>query len=158
MLDYVLTFSLEKLVFDDELCGQALHFCRDLQVLEDLPTVQLVRALLADKHLLTAPHTLSYWPKELYLPGAVFDRINRETWTQAGGKNLEQRAKDEVERLLAAYGSPPLDPRLDAEMLRLIRSGMTGTDPLPETLPPAVPSGPPERLGRRTRRRGAAPT
>ena len=47
MLDYVLTFSLEKLVFDDELCGQALHFCRDLKVLEDLPTVGLVRQLLA---------------------------------------------------------------------------------------------------------------
>ena len=158
MLDYVLTFSLEKLVFDDELCGQALHFCRDLQVLEDLPTVQLVRQLLSDKHLLTAPHTLSYWPKELYLPGAVFDRINRETWMQEGGKNLEQRAKAEVERLLGAYSSPPLDPRLDAEMLRLIRAGMTGTDPLPETLPPVAASmSATEQVGRRSRRRGGKP-
>jgi hypothetical protein len=41
-------FSLEKLVFDDELCGQALHFCRDCSVMEDLPTVELVRELLED--------------------------------------------------------------------------------------------------------------
>jgi len=156
MLDYVLTFSLEKLVFDDELCGQALHFCRDYDVMEDLPTLDLVRQLLAEKHLLTAGHTLSYWPRELYLPGAVFDRINRETWLQQGGKSLDQRVKAEVERLLRAYASPPTDPLIDAEMIRLIRSGLTTDQPLPETLPPVAPpsaGAQSERGARRARRR-----
>ncbi len=158
MLDYVLTFSLEKLVFDDELCGQALHFCRDLKVMDDLPTVDLVRQLLGEKHLLTAPHTLNYWPKELYLPGAVFDRSNRESWMQEGSKNLEQRVKAEVERLLSAYTSPPIDPLIDAEMIRLIRAGMVTDEPLPQTLPPVLRSSataPAERHGRRSRRRAA---
>jgi len=35
MLDFVLTFSLPKLVFDNEVCGQALHFCRDIEPLPD---------------------------------------------------------------------------------------------------------------------------
>ncbi len=158
MLDYVLTFSLGKLVFDDELCGQALHFCRDFAVQEDLPTRELVRQLLHEKHLLTAEHTLRHWRSELYLPGMVFDRINRETWLQAGGMTLEQRAREEVERLLGAYRSPPLDPRLDAEMTRIIKGGMTRDEPLPGTLPRVEqPSGATggasnERQGRRTRR------
>jgi trimethylamine---corrinoid protein Co-methyltransferase len=156
MLDYVLTFSLEKLVFDDELCGQALHFCREFDVMEDLPTVDLVRQLLAEKHLLTARHTLSYWPRELYLPGPVFDRINRETWLQAGGMSLDQRAKAEVERLLRVYASPPTDPQIEAELIRLIKSGLTTEEPLPETLPPqqrsAAAQGERERRGRRRRR------
>jgi trimethylamine--corrinoid protein Co-methyltransferase len=135
MLDYVLTFSLGKLVFDDELCGQALHFCRDLDVLEDLPTRALVRELLKDKHLLTSGHTLKYWRNELYLPGMVFDRINRETWLQGGAMTLEQRVTHEVERLLGTYVSPPLDPRIDAEMIRIIRAGMPPEQPLPGTLP-----------------------
>jgi len=42
MLDYVLVFSLEKLVFDNGYCGQALHFVRDFKADEDLPTVDLV--------------------------------------------------------------------------------------------------------------------
>lgn len=158
MLDYVLTFSLEKLVFDDELCGQALHFCRDLKVMDDLPTVDLVRQLLEEKHLLTAPHTLNYWPKELYLPGPVFDRSNRESWMREGSKNLDQRVKAEVERLLSAYTSPPIDPLIDAEMIRLIRAGMTTDERLPETLPPVLHSSaapPAERHGRRSRRRAA---
>jgi trimethylamine--corrinoid protein Co-methyltransferase len=136
MLDYVLTFSLEKLVFDDELCGQALHFCRDFAVREDLPTVELVRQLLREKHLLTAPHTLAHWPRELYLPSTVVDRLSRETWMQEGGRKLEQRARMEVERRLSAYVSPPLDARAEAEMIRLVMEGMTSGQVLPETLPP----------------------
>ena len=33
MLDFVLVFSLAKLVFDDEACGQALHFVRGIEPL-----------------------------------------------------------------------------------------------------------------------------
>jgi len=155
MLDYVLTFSLEKLLFDDELCGQALHFCRDFAVTEDLPTVDLVRQLLREKHLLTAPHTLRHWPQELYLPGSAFDRLSRETWLQEGGKNLEQRVKTEVERRLAAYVSPPIDAQAEAEMIRLIRQGTTSGQPLPELLPPVESAGEgrtQQRAGRRSRR------
>ena len=154
MLDYVLTFSLGKLVFDDELCGQALHFCRDFDVREDLPTRDLVRQLLHEKHLLTAQHTLKHWPVELYLPGMVFDRISRETWLQAGGMTLDQRVHQEVERLLGAYVSPPLDPRIDAQMLQIIRSGMAPGESLPETLPRVeqASAAPGAREGRRSRR------
>lgn len=156
MLDYVLTFGIGKLVFDDELCGQALHFCRDFDVREDLPTRELVRQLLGEKHLLTSQHTLKHWRSELYLPGTVFDRLSRETWLQAGGMSLEERVKLEVERLLDAYVSPPLDSRIEAQMLRIIQSGIGRDEPLPETLPRveqprAVAEAPRERRSRRTR-------
>ncbi len=152
MLDYVLTFSLEKLVFDDELCGQALHFCKSFEVMEDLPTLGLVRQLLADKHLLTAPHTLRHWPKELYLPGAVFDRTSRETWLKEGGARLEERTKAEVERRLRAYVSPPMDPRVDAAMLDLIKRGLKVEQPLPATLPAVAASETAPLPGRSSRR------
>ncbi|MCS6911080.1 MAG: trimethylamine methyltransferase family protein, partial [Anaerolineales bacterium] len=156
MLDYVLTFSLEKLVLDNELCGQALHFVRDYEVKEDLPTVDLVRQLLAEKHLLTSEHTLKYWPKELYLPGPVYDRTNREQWAKEGSKDLQRRMREEVERRLAAYTSPETDPRAAAEMLNIIRSGMTDPDaPLPEVLPPVVPRAASSAHDRRVARRRA---
>ena len=67
MLDFVLTFSLPKLVFDNEICGQVLHFVREIEPREDLPTMELVRELIANDHLITSPHTLKHWPQELYL-------------------------------------------------------------------------------------------
>jgi len=50
MLDFVLTFSLPKLVFDNEVCGQSLHFVREIEVLGDLPTQSLVEDLLREDH------------------------------------------------------------------------------------------------------------
>jgi trimethylamine--corrinoid protein Co-methyltransferase len=156
MLDYVLTFSLEKLVFDDELCAQALHFVREFQVMEDLPTLHLVRELLAEKHLLTAEHTLKHWPRELYLPNPIIDRVNRETWAKEGSKSLQQRTHEEVDKRLAAYTPVDTDPAILAEMIRLIRSGLTTDAPLPDIpLPPAnAPAA--EARTRRARRRARA--
>ena len=74
MLDYVMVFSLAKLVLDDELCGQALHFVREIEAVEDSPAIALARELLAEQQLITAEHTLRHWPEHLYLPGPVIDR------------------------------------------------------------------------------------
>jgi trimethylamine--corrinoid protein Co-methyltransferase len=139
MLDYVLTFSLAKLVLDDELCAQALHFARGLEIKDDLPALGLVRGLLAEKHLITHEHTTKHWQKELYLPGPVYDRTNREQFAKAGGVELIGRAGAEVDRRLAAFVSPYTDPAVEAEMLRIIRSGMSERDSaLPEVLPPVL--------------------
>jgi trimethylamine--corrinoid protein Co-methyltransferase len=156
MLDYVLTFSLPKLVLDDELCAQALHFVRELEVKGDLPAIDLARGLLSEKHLLTHPHTAQHWPRELYLPGPVYDRTNREQFARAGGRELIQRATEEVERRLAAFVSPATDPAVEAEMLRIIRSGLVDQDArLPELLPPALRGDAPAVEDRRAARRRA---
>ena len=138
MLDYVLTFSLEKLVFDNELCGQALHFVREFKLVDDLPSLDLVRELLDEKHLLTAPHTLKHWPDELYLPGMAIDRLNREGWQLGGAMTLEQRAREEVETRLAAYAPVETDRAVDEELRRIVRAGMTGEGALPEVPAPSI--------------------
>lgn len=131
MLNYVLTFSLEKLVLDDELCGQALWFAREIEPVDDLPATDLISELLAEKHLLTADHTQKYWWKEMYFPNPVVDRLNRDNWELGGEQTLQQRARAEIEKHLRAFTPPPLDPRLEAEMRRLVQSGLTAGAELP---------------------------
>ena len=70
MLDFVLTFSLPKLVFDNEVCGQCLHFVRELRVVEDLPATDLVSHLRENDHLITSPHTLKHWPQRAVPDGS----------------------------------------------------------------------------------------
>ena len=103
MLDFLLVFSLPKLVFDDEMCGQALRFVRDIHPVDDLPVGPLIDQLMADQHLIMAEHTMAHWPDELYLPSSIVDRDNREQWTKLGAKDTYQRACDDVDRRLAAY-------------------------------------------------------
>jgi trimethylamine--corrinoid protein Co-methyltransferase len=153
MLDYVMTFSLPKLVFDNELCGQALHFIRPVAPVDDLPARHLVQAQLAEQHMLTASHTLSHWPRQLYLPGPVYDRKNYESWARAGSKDLWQRAVEEVEARLASYQPIETDPTIEKEMHRLIQSGMESGQPLPVVPPSTFPTQPSSLDPRQERRR-----
>jgi trimethylamine--corrinoid protein Co-methyltransferase len=152
MLDFVLVFSLPKLVFDNELCGQALRLQRRLSVLDDLPIADLVDSQLKEAHLITAPHTLTHWTDQLYMPGPVIDRKNRETWERDGERSLWDRAVADVERRLGAYRPIETDPAVDAELRRLIRSGMAGEVPLPY-VPPAAQGTNGETPTRRVRMR-----
>jgi trimethylamine--corrinoid protein Co-methyltransferase len=151
MLDFVLTFSLPKLVFDNEVCGQCLHFVREIRELDDLPATSLVNDLRAHDHLITSPHTLEHWPRELYLTDPVIDRENRETWQKQGSKDLYQRACEQVDRRLAMYQPPETDPVIDAEMRRIVLSGMESQTELPVLPPPPEPRGPEAVAGRRGR-------
>ncbi len=137
MLDYVMIFSLAKLVFDNEICGQALHFVRDTTLAEAASSVDLARELLAEGHLLTSEHTRRHWPDQLYLPGPIFDRTDRDRWQTSGSLSLWQRAVVEVEERLARYQPIDTDPHLDSELRRIIRTGMSGDYRLPETSKPS---------------------
>jgi trimethylamine--corrinoid protein Co-methyltransferase len=135
MLDFLLVFSMPKLVFDDEMCGQALRFVREIKVADDLPVGPLIDQLMADQHLIMAQHTTDHWPTELYLPSAIVDRDNRENWLKAGGLDTYQRACLETDRRLAAYQPVATDERIDAELRRIITSGLVNQTELP-VLPP----------------------
>ena len=64
----------------------------DVAPLDDLPTRDLVDEVLGQQHLIMADHTTRHWPEELYLPGRVVDRDNREAWTKAGALDASRRA------------------------------------------------------------------
>ena len=156
MLDFVLTFSLPKLIFDNEVCGQSLHFVREIEVLDDLPTSDLVRDLMRDDHLITSPHTLEQWPHQLHLTDNVIDRENRESWEKAGAKDLIQRANDEVEERLANYRPIETDPAIDEAMRALVIESLESQTELPIIPPPSegpIKKAPQGRRGRSGRRR-----
>src|SRR5207247_2393274 len=81
-----------------------------MAAIEARPARSLVDQVLADQHLIMADHTTRHWPEELYLPGRVFDRDNRENWTKAGALDANRRAIAEVERRLASYQLIETDP------------------------------------------------
>jgi trimethylamine--corrinoid protein Co-methyltransferase len=163
MLDFLLVFSLPKLVFDDEMCGQALRFVREVEPEEDLPTQELLEQLMADQHLIMAPHTTAHWPDALYLPSPIVERDNRENWTKAGAPDTYARAVAETDRRLAAYRQVETDPAIVAELERIIRSGLTEQTQLPDIPPPPdasepVAAGPTRRVNLRRQRHQEGPS
>jgi trimethylamine---corrinoid protein Co-methyltransferase len=127
MLDYVNCFSFEKLVFDDEIVAHAQRFIRPVEVRGDLPAGELIAELVREHHLLTAEHTLSHWPEELYMPGPTLDRTNWDQWAEQGSRDWRARANEVIDETLAAYEVEPLEQRIHGEIQQLIRS--TCSDP-----------------------------
>ena len=111
---------------------------------------------MRDDHLITAAHTLKYWPQELYLTDAVIDRANREAWEENGSLQLYDRACAQVEKRLANYTPIETDAAIDTEMRKLVRDGLEEQQELPELPPAPVPPAskmPTGRRGRASRRR-----
>jgi trimethylamine--corrinoid protein Co-methyltransferase len=132
MLDYVNCFSLEKLVFDDEVAAHARRFVRPVEVRGDLPASALIGELVRDTHLLASEHTLERWQDELYLPGPMVDRTNWEQWESQGSPDWRARAAGVIDRALAAYAEEPLPPGLHREIRRLMSpTGRDGVGALP---------------------------
>ena len=121
MLEYVNCFSLEKLVFDDEVVAHAQRFVRPVEVREDMPAAALLDELVREKHLLTSEHTLAHWPEELYLPGPMIDRTNWDQWADQGSRDWRARANDVIDETLAAYEVEPLEDKVHAEIQDLFR-------------------------------------
>ena len=76
-----------------------------------------------------------------------------------GSKDTYQRSCDEVDRRLAAYRQVETDPAVDAELRRIILSGLVSQERLPE-IPiapePVAASGPGTGERRHNRRRELA--
>ena len=52
--------------------------------------------------------TVRWFREELYTAGPVIDRDTYGVWSQAGRKNIWERAKDDVRRIIKSYEGEPL--------------------------------------------------
>jgi trimethylamine:corrinoid methyltransferase-like protein len=108
---------------------------------------------MREDHLITSPHTLKYWPRELYMTDPVLDRMNRDSWVEAGSRDLNDRACEQVELRLSKYQPFDTDPAIDAEMRRLVTDGLESQEILPELPPLSKPFSAVGGGRRRNRRR-----
>ncbi len=113
--------SLEKLVFDAQLCDITRRLVAGLQPREDFPADDLFDELLRERTLLTSDHTLKYFRQEHCIPGPLMDRTQLDN-DAVTAPDLMQRAQTEVQRHLEQYEPPEV---LTAEQRRDLEGVMT---------------------------------
>jgi len=121
MLNFESTQCLEKLVIDNEICGMARRLVQGITprgepLAEDLFT----EGLYEGKHFLLSPATMKWFRQEFFYPGPVISREDDQVWMEKGSTTAEQRAKDEVKRILATYQPEPLDKDVDRELVEIM--------------------------------------
>ena len=134
MLDFITCQSLEKLVVDNEICGQTLRMIGGVEPREDFPSTPIFEELIRDQHLLIADHTRRHLKDEIVFPGPVIDRANTSRWLSDGGLTIHQRAAKEVERLIGEWEPTCVSDEARDEMIRLMSAEARrfGMDELPD--------------------------
>ena len=133
MLDFESCFSLEKLVLDNEICGMVKRMVKGVKPREDFPALPHFEELLREQHLLIADHTRRHLRDEVYFPGPVINRANRDRWREEGASTLGERAHAEVERIISEAEPVSIGPEIRDELDRvmLTEAKRHGMDSLP---------------------------
>ncbi len=102
MLYFESSFSLEKLVFDNQVCGMARRMIGGIEPRDDFPADAIIDQLLETKNLLGSEHTRKYFRLEHFIPGVPIDR-DLVGELPVDYPSLEERAHAQVERLIGKY-------------------------------------------------------
>jgi trimethylamine--corrinoid protein Co-methyltransferase len=133
MLDFESTQSLEKLVIDNDICGQVLRMVRSVEFQKQPLALNLFQEIGPDFNFLTLAHTRKWYKTEHYF-SSILDRDVYDTWTALGSKDVFLRAKDEIGKRLTKHKLPERSAGLLTEiksiMLSYARS--CGLEKLPE--------------------------
>ena len=106
-LENTLAVSYEKTVIDDEIIGMARRFAQGIEVTPETLAFDVIKEVGPRGHFLGTAHTMSHFRAEQLLPDLLV-RDKYEVWEAAGGKRIEERARDRVQDLLATHQPEPL--------------------------------------------------
>ncbi len=107
MLDFCNTFSLEKLVIDNEICGMAHRLGKGINFSEEALAADLIAEMGSFGDYLATKHTLKWFRKEPYMPSKVIDRQNFDNWHKNGSKSSFDHAREIVEEIMNQPSKAP---------------------------------------------------
>jgi trimethylamine--corrinoid protein Co-methyltransferase len=106
-----LTASYEKFIIDIENIAMFQHFLGEIQINEETLALDMIAEVGPGGHHFGTPHTQARFSTEFYQP-ILSDRLNYQTWEEAGRFDAAQRANLIWKDLLAHYEAPPIAPGL----------------------------------------------
>jgi trimethylamine--corrinoid protein Co-methyltransferase len=119
-MDHALTVSLESLLIDHEICGMIDRIIKGVSVTEERIALDIIDKVGPGGHFLNQKHTMKHLREEHFLP-KLTDRDSHELWIEKGRKAIQERAREEVKRVLAEHEPLPLDADVEKELLAIIK-------------------------------------
>ena len=114
-LESGLTSSLESVLFADEIIGLVKHMLRPLVFDDSTVPLDLMKKVGPGGHFLLEEHTLDRFRSTLWFP-RFLDRSNFERWEKAGSRDLRQRLREEVRRIMEGHRTPMMSDEVIAEI------------------------------------------
>ena len=134
-LDFINTFSLEKLVIDNDICGMILRAQRGIEFNEETMAVDLIEKLGPGGVYLETDLTMKYFKSEPYMPSRVIDRQDRKNWEEDGSRTIFERAGEKVKEIKENHLPTPLEKERESklnEAVKAVMKELSITEDLPQ--------------------------
>ena len=118
-LESGLTIGYEKFVMDAEQCGALARVIAGIEINDDQLAGDAYREAGVGTNFLGVDHTMRHY-KSANFRAQLADATSFEQWSEAGSKDMQQRAYELWKRMLAEYEAPPIDPAIDEALLEFI--------------------------------------
>ena len=117
MMGGYIACSLEKWVLDEEIASFILDSLKPLNLTGEIDVEEVIK-LGAGANYLIQPSTMKSFRE--FHQFKVFNKLPMDLWRKKGGLSLIQSCQREVEKRLAAYEKPPIDPKLEAALAEYV--------------------------------------
>jgi len=125
ILGAYVAMSYEKFIIDEELCGMVKKLIESIEISDetiDLPTIEEVGI---GGNYLTQPKTFELCRTAFFLPELMTVQ-DYDGWQSAGGKRADERASDLLNKRLANYEKPDIDPAIESELSEYVTRRKAG--------------------------------
>jgi trimethylamine--corrinoid protein Co-methyltransferase len=105
-IDTDLTTSYQQMIIDNEFLGVLFRMLEGIEISNETLAVDIISQVGPGGNYLGQAHTRKYYKKELYFP-KLFDTRSRQTWEEAGAKDIACVAREKAIKILKEHRPPP---------------------------------------------------
>jgi len=120
-LDFIGTFSIEKLIIDAEIIGMIQKAIQGIYVSPETIAKDIILELGPGGDFLTTKHTKKWFKKEQYLVGPVTDHRHRADWERLGKTNTFERAQNYYESVIKQHPGSPIDEVKKEQLIEILQ-------------------------------------
>jgi len=115
----MLTMSFEKFIADEVLCGALKQLIKPVELTDEAFAMDLIKAMGTSGNYLMQPHTLKRCRDEFFIPDLGI-RTPHGSWLAMEPREITARAGRLLEKRLAEYEKPTLDPSLERKLAQYV--------------------------------------
>jgi trimethylamine---corrinoid protein Co-methyltransferase len=122
MLDHGGAVSMEKMIYDNEVCGMIQRLINGITVTDETLAVDFIKENKFNAAgILGSDLTFNWFRKELFVPSQdIIGRTSYTKYAESGSKEIFERAREKKDQILDAYKAPQIDAHTLAEMRRIL--------------------------------------
>ncbi|CAB1085154.1 hypothetical protein D1AOALGA4SA_12647 [Olavius algarvensis Delta 1 endosymbiont] len=122
MLDHGGAVSIEKMIFDNEVCGMIHRLLDGITITHETLAVDVINKTKFDAGgILGSDHTFDWFQKELLIPSReIIGRTSYTKYAEEGSRQMFERAREKKHEILEGYKAPAIDAHTLDEMQRIL--------------------------------------